>query len=197
VAVLVVAEDSAGEAASAAAAAASAAAARLADGDLMNRILTHLTTTGRALRRTFPPESLAAITEATRTAELSHSGEVCVAIESSLDVWQLYRGLTSRQRAIEVFSELRVWDTERNTGVLIYVLLAEHALEIVADRGIAERVPAVSWETLCTDLQTSFRDGDFRDGSIDVIGRISALLAEHLDADDENGNELADTPSLL
>lgn len=178
-------------------AAASAVAALQGDGEQMNRVLANLITTGGALRRAFPDDTLQEITAETGRAERSHSGEIRVAIESSLDIWQLYRGVRSRERAIDVFSSLRVWDTAENTGVLIYILLAEHALEIVADRGIAARVPAATWDALCKDLQAKFSADNYREGIIDAIQRIAALLAEHLEGEDGSGNELTDRPTLL
>ena len=117
-----------------------------------------------AWRRAFPQTTLDAIEAAIRASETTHSGEIRFAIENSLAGSWVWRGKTGRERAIEVFSNLRVWDTEHNSGVLVYLLLADHDIEIVADRGIAARVDASDWEAGGTGDGSRFQAGRIRAG---------------------------------
>ena len=107
------------------------------------------------------------------------------------------RGLSSRHRAIEVFGQIRVWDTEENSGVLIYVLLAEHRLEIVADRGLAKRVEQGEWDAIARDMQAAYAKGQFLDGSVAGIEAITRLLEQHFPPGAANPNELPDRPLIL
>ncbi len=161
------------------------------------RILKHLCTTSLHLRTRFPHETLIAIEQEIATSETLHSGELRFAIETALDLPPLLYGLRSRQRALDVFSLLRVWDTELNSGVLIYLLLADHKVEIVADRGIAAKVEQSEWETICHEMEQAFRGGDFKAGSLLGVQRISALLARHFPAGERNPNELPNRPFIL
>ena len=161
------------------------------------RSLRHLCTTGWRLRRDFSTETLDAIEAAINVSEASHNGELRFAIEAALDIEPLLRGLHSRARAIEVFSFLRVWDTAENSGVLIYLLLADRKVEIVADRGIAAKVEQAEWERVCRDMEQAFRAGDFRGGSIAGVQRISALLAQHFPPGIRNPNELPNKPYIF
>lgn len=150
------------------------------------------------MRKHFPPETLTSIERAVRECEGRHPGEIRFAVEPALSLMEVLRGVTPRQRAVQVFSDLRVWDTENNNGVLIYVLLADHAVEIVADRGISrERVPQAEWDTVCSLMETSYRTGDFRDGSIAGLSAVAAVLAKYPGALPDAGNELPDTPVLM
>ena len=101
-----------------------------------------------AVGRAFPPSAMAAIEEAIAKSEREHSGELRFAVEPALDTSALLAGQSGRERALEVFSQLRVWDTEENNGVLIYLLLADRDIEIVADRGVNARVPQAEWEKI-------------------------------------------------
>lgn len=161
------------------------------------RSLRHLCATGWRLRRDFSSETLDAIEAAINVSEASHNGELRFAIEAALDIEPLLRGLHSRARAIEVFSFLRVWDTAENSGVLIYLLLADRKVEIVADRGIAAKVEQAEWESVCRDMEQAFRAGDFRGGSIAGVQRISALLAQHFPPGIRNPNELPNKPYIF
>jgi uncharacterized membrane protein len=119
-------------------------------------------------------------------------------VESRLTVRAVLSGLNARMRAQEVFAQLRVWDTEENCGVLIYLLLSEQRIEIVADRGIARRVPQARWDEVCALMRDHFAAGRWREGSLEGLAAINALLAEHFPAGDrDNPDELPDRPVLL
>jgi hypothetical protein len=163
----------------------------------LGRTLRHLFTGKAAVRRAFPERVLDAIEAAVRDAERTHHGQIRVAIEASLDGPQLFVDLPARVRALEVFSQLGVWDTEDNNGVLIYVLLADHDVEIVADRGIHARCGAEAWEAVCRAMEEEFRHARFEAGVIEGVRRVGALLAEHFPRRGEQPNEQADRPVLI
>ena len=161
------------------------------------RILRHLFMTQWQVRRAFPPGVLAAIEAAIKTSEQAHAGQIRFAVEGALHSAALWRGLSARDRAIEVFSLLRVWDTEHNNGVLIYVLLADHAVEIVADRGIHTKVGEQEWGNICQGMETAFRQGRFESGAVAGINAIAAWIAAHFPPGADMTNELPDRPVLL
>src|SRR5919106_5708823 len=130
----------------------------------LGRIARHLLVMPGSLKRAFPPATMAAIEQAIGRSEQQHRGEIRFAVESTLDITELYAGRSAREQAIDVFSLLRVWDTEENNGVLIYLLLADHDVEIVADRGINAKVGAAGWENICKEMEADFRAGDFERG---------------------------------
>ena len=150
-----------------------------------------------AWRRAFPQVTLDAIETAIRASEATHGGEIRFVIENSLPGILVWRGMSGRERAIEMFSNLRVWDTEHNSGVLVYLLLADHDIEIVADRGIAARVDASAWEAVAQAMETAFRQGEFERGALDGIQRISALLAAYFPPAGPNPDELANRPVIV
>lgn len=161
------------------------------------RLLRHLLTPRWSVRRTFPPRSLRAIEAAIQRAEATHGGQVCFAAEAALEVSPLLRGYSARARALDVYAQLRVWDTELNNGVLIYLLLADHDVEILADRGVHARVGAAEWERICRHMEQAFRDGRFEAGVIEGIEAVSAHLARHYPPDGPRRNELPDRPTVL
>lgn len=161
------------------------------------RIFRHLATPAWRRNQLLPATSLARIEQAISGAERQHRGEIRFAVESALDLTPLLRGISARERAIEVFANLRVWDTEENNGVLIYLLLADHDVEIVADRGIHARVGAAGWEGICATMEAQFRAGNFEQGVLDGIRRVSAFLTQHFPGPDQHGDELPDKPVLL
>jgi uncharacterized membrane protein YgcG len=163
----------------------------------LKRIMKHLATGRASLRRVFPAPTLAAIEHAIGETEAQHSGQIRFAVEHALELSPLLAGQTARQRAIEVFSNLRVWDTEHNNGVLIYLLLADRDVEIVADRGIHVRLGAEVWETICREMEAAFRKGDFDKGVIAGIQAVGEHLARHFPARHEKPNEMPDSPVLL
>jgi uncharacterized membrane protein len=136
-----------------------------------------------------------AIERAIRESERTHRGQICFAVEAALDTLPLLRGQTARERAIEVFSQLRVWDTEHNNGVLIYLLLADRDVEILADRGIHARIGAEAWERVCREMEAAFRAGRFEDGALAGIRAVGALMAQHFPG--VGGHELPDRPVVL
>ena len=158
------------------------------------RVVQNLMTLHWASRWRFPERALGEIEAAIRAGEMRHSGEVCFAVESALELGELWRGKTARDRAIEVFSELRVWDTAANNGVLIFLLLAERNVEIVADRGAAACVEAAAWEDVCRAMEAHFRAGRFAEGALAGVNAVSELVARHFPASGENANELRDRP---
>ncbi len=162
------------------------------------RALRHLLDLGLARRLHFPPATLDAIQDAIAASESQHLGEVVFAVENALCLRDVLRGVRARERARDVFAHLRVWNTEHNTGVLVYVLLAEHAIEIVADRGISAKVDEAQWRDVCELMRTRFAAGDYRDGAIAGVSAISAILSRHFPADGQrNPDELPDRPVLL
>jgi len=138
-----------------------------------------------------------AIEHAIKESETAHVGEIRFAVEGALDGIPLLKGQSARERAIEVFSQLRVWDTERNNGVLIYLLLADRHVEIVADRGVHARVGSQEWETICRQMEAAFRQGHYREGAVGGIQAVTRHLAAHFPATGDRRNELADNPALL
>lgn len=163
----------------------------------MPRLLRHLLTTRWQLRRLFPAATLAAIEAAVRAAEREHSGEIRFAIETCLDLRRLLSGASPRDRARQLFGRLGVWDTRRNNGVLIYVLLAEQDIEIVADRGFDGVVQPAEWQEVCRCMENEFRAGHFEAGALAGIRRVSALIGRHFPAAPGDRNELPDAPAVL
>jgi TPM domain len=161
------------------------------------RWFKHLFMPPWAWRRAFPQTTLDAIETAIRESETTHGGEICFAIENSLPGILVWRGMSGRDRAIEVFSNLRVWDTEHNSGVLVYVLLADHDIEIVADRGIAARVDPVAWDGVARAMEDAFRQKKFERGALAGIAQISTLLAAHFPPGAHNPDELANRPVIF
>jgi uncharacterized membrane protein YgcG len=161
------------------------------------RILKHLFYGDRMVRGAFPADCQAAIEQAIQQGEQSHGGEIRFAIEGGLDGLPLFKGQTPRERAIEVFSQLRVWDTEDNNGVLVYVLLADHAVEIVADRGIHSRVGSDPWNAICQQMQSAFAKADFRAGALGGIEALGAILRMHFPRKADRVNELPDKPVIV
>jgi len=150
------------------------------------------------VRRHFPAAVLEVIAKAIASGEVRHQGQVCFAIEGALPLHDLARGRGVRARAHEAFAQLRVWDTEHNSGVLLYVLLAEHRIEIVTDRGVAARVPPAQWDAVCADLRAAYARGQWLDGSLAAIAAAHALLRDAFPADgSSNREELPDRPVLL
>lgn len=162
------------------------------------RILRHRWFDERDLSRALDDATLARIEARVAASERRHSGEIRVCAEAGLPLSYLWRGATARERALTMFGKLRVWDTERNNGVLIYLLLAEHRIEIVADRGLNRHVDAAQWAAIMARMRESFRQGAFEAGLNDAIDAVDALLAQHfpLAPGEHNPNELSDRPHL-
>ena len=143
------------------------------------RVLRHLFATHWGTRRRFTSEVLARIEKTLLQIEGQHAGELRFAIETAFDLPELWYGITPRQRALQVFGQLGVWDTSDNNGVLIYVLMADHDVEIIADRAIAARVSQAEWDAVCRDMEDNFRAGRFAEGSETGITAIGRLLGKH------------------
>ena len=141
---------------------------------------------------------LARLVQRVAASEGRHSGEIRICVEASLPSSYVWRDATARERAVAMFGKLRVWDTEHNNGVLVYLLLAERAIEIVADRGLDARVPPAYWATMVARMGSALREGRFEDGLNQTLGEVSALLVQHfpLQPGQANPNELPDEPVL-
>ena len=164
---------------------------------MRERFLHHLTHGRAQLRRAFPRSALAAIEAEVRAQEARHRGELRVALEGSLPLRAVLRGTAPRERALELFGRLGVGGTREANGVLVYLLLAEHVVEIVADRDVARRVPQAEWQRICALMEERFRRGEFVEGVVAGLRAIGAHLAEHYPGARDNPNELPDKPVLL
>lgn len=154
------------------------------------RIIKHLSYPAWRVSRAFPKAALKAVAAEIGRSEQLHNGELRFVVVGGLDLSRLWCGVSARQHAIEVFSQLRVWDTEDNSGVLIYVQLADRQVEIVADRGIHRKVGDATWQTICASMQQAFRAGRFEDGAVAGVTVVGRVLAEHFPAGDDNPDEL-------
>ena len=161
------------------------------------RFLRHILMNPLAARRTFSPPVLDAIASAVADGEKGHRGEIRFIVEAELTTGQLWRDLGSRDRARELFAQHGVWNTEENTGVLIYLLLADRRVEVVADRGITARVPETEWQSICRQMEAKFREGRFQEGAIAGVRGVSDILARHFPARVDNPNELPDRPLVI
>ena len=163
----------------------------------LNRIIKHLLAPQWVVTRKFPAATMQAIGNAIRDSERLHDGELRFAVEGGLKLWLLLHGRTPRARAIEMFSQLRVWDTERNSGVLIYVQVVDRRIEIVADRGINGRVEQQTWDAVSRTIETAFRAQRYEAGVIEGMREITALLAQHFPPTGANPDELPNAPVVL
>jgi uncharacterized membrane protein len=163
----------------------------------IGRIARHLIEHHWRARRVFTPAVLAEIEQAIKAGEATHCGQVRFVVEGALDGRPLFRNQGARERALDVFSRLRIWDTAHNNGVLIYLLLADRKVEIVADRGIDARVGAAGWEAICRRMETDFARGAFKAGIIKGIAAVSRELATYFPPDVRPRNELPDKPIVI
>ena len=160
----------------------------------LKRFWRHVLMSPVQAARAFPSATLDAIEREIAAHEKLHRGEVCFVVEAELTSAQLWAGLSSRDRAKEVFAQRGVWNTEENNGVLIYVLLADHHVEVVADRGVDARAEAGEWSTICRMIESHFREGRYEEGAIAGVNAVSLLLERHFPARGEGTNELPDRP---
>jgi len=163
----------------------------------IRRIGKHLIEHHWRARRVFPPKVLAAIEQAIKLCEATHAGQIRFVVEGALDGRPLFQDQSARQRALDIFSHLRIWDTAHNNGVLIYLLLADRKVEIVADRGIDAKVGAAGWQKICAAMETDFKAGNFEAGVIRGIGAVSRELAAHFPKHGAGRNELPDAPVVI
>lgn len=161
------------------------------------RVLRHAATTHRAAEKRFAPDALARLQAAIAEGETTHRGEVRLIVEAALPWRKLQRGMTTRQRAIDLFGTFRVWDTEENNGVLLYVNVADRKVELIADRAAARAVPDATWSAICTRLQEAFKRGEFEAGTAAAIAAIHAELAKHFPEDGSEASSLPDAPVML
>lgn len=165
--------------------------------NLFKRVCRHLFISPLALKKRFPKAVMQRIERAVAECEKTHFGEIRFAVELNLPLLDILRKKAGQQRAVEVFSQLRVWDTEQNNGVLIYLLLADHDFEILADRGIHQHVGAHGWARISQEMEALFKQGQFEAGVLHGITQISILLAQHYPASTHNYNELPNPPVII
>ena len=163
----------------------------------LKRIFRHLVMTRWQVNRVFPRRSLTAVEQAIKASEAAHVGEIRFVVEGALDGTPLFNGQSARERAIDVFSQLRMWDTEHNNGVLIYLLLADRDVEIVADRGIHAKVGSGEWETICRKMEAAFKKANYEGGVVSGIQAVTQHLVKHFPASGAGQNELPDKPVVL
>ena len=163
----------------------------------IRRIGKHLLEYKWRARRIFTRAVLARIEQAITATEATHSGQVRFVVEGALDGAPLFRDQPARERALDVFSHLRIWDTAHNNGVLIYLLLADHNVEIIADRGIDALVGREGWDKICREVEAEFRRGQFETGVIKGIEAVSKELAKYFPAQGPHRNELPDKPMVM
>ena len=163
----------------------------------IRRISRHLLQHHWRAKQVFPKGVLDRIEQAIKRGEASHSGQVRFVVEGALDGGPLFRNQPARERALDVFSQLRIWDTAHNNGVLVYLLLADRDVEIVADRGIDAKVGDAGWEKICRDMEAEFRTGHFQRGVINGIAAVSQQLTTHFPKHGAGRNELPDAPVVI
>ncbi len=163
----------------------------------IKRTAKHLIEHHWRVRRIFPRSVLARIEQAIKAGEATHSGQVRFVVEGALDGAPLFRDQSARERALDVFSHLRIWDTEHNNGVLIYLLLADRKVEIIADRGIDARVGEAGWQAICRAIEAEFRARRFEAGVIEGVRAVSQQLAKYFPPQGQRRNELPDQPVVM
>ena len=161
------------------------------------RFLRHVAMTPAGARRAFPDRTMDAIARAIAEGEQRHRGEVCFVVEAELTTAQLWRGLSSRDRAREVFAAQGVWNTEENNGVLLYVLLADQRVEIVADRGVDAHVEASEWQQLVDAIDAHFHAGRHEEGALAGVNEVNDLLARHFPDARGGANQIPDRPIMM
>ncbi|MEJ6021668.1 TPM domain-containing protein [Ramlibacter sp. PS4R-6] len=162
------------------------------------RLLRHRLRDERDTRRAIPRQLVERLTQRVADSERRHTGEIRICVEASLPTSYVLRDATPRERAVAMFGKLRVWDTEANNGVLVYLLLVEHAIEIVADRGLTARVPEGEWQRIVDAMRAAFQARRYEEGLQQALDAVTALLVQHFPAASgaPNPNELPDEPSL-
>jgi uncharacterized membrane protein len=163
----------------------------------ITRLLRHVTTTRATGRRTFPAHTLKAIQTAIAQGEAQHRAEIRIIVEPALTVLDVLGGQSSRERARELFAHYRIWDTEENCGILIYINLADHKVEIVADRTVNRVLGKGDWEAVCHTMTQGFARGDFHDSAIAALSQLNALLKSAFPANSTSTNELPNRPLVL
>ena len=170
----------------------------MAQGNFISRVLRHRWLDESDTHKAIPPELVERLARRVAASEKRHTGEVRIYVEAGLPMSYLWRHASARERAVAMFGKLRVWDTEHNNGVLIYLLLAERAIEIVADRAVHRVVPAGEWQSIVGRMGAALREGRYEDGITQALEEVSALLVQHFPQAPgaANLNELPDEPAL-
>ena len=163
----------------------------------IKRIARHLASTGWAVKRAFPSATLSAIEQAIKFAESTHAGQIRFVVEGTLDGTPLFKQHSARERALDLFSHLRMWDTEGNSGVLIYLLLADRQVEIIADRGIHAKAGSRAWTAICRDMEVAFKSEHYKEGAVRGVQAAARQLTEHFPAGNRARNELPDEAVLI
>ena len=163
----------------------------------IKRIAKHAFTTQWHTKKYFTATALCAIENEIAISEKQHSGEIRFVVEGALDGAPLFKNQSAHDRALDIFSQLRIWDTQDNNGLLIYLLLADHAVEIIADRGINAKVGRNEWQTICGIMQAEFARGNFQTGVCDAIKSITQHLVKHFPVSTNNENELPNEPVVM
>ncbi len=163
----------------------------------MRRAWRHWLSNGGAARRAFPATTLSAIAQAITAGEQTHRGEVRLIVEAAMPSDAIWLDQSNRQRALALFAEHGVWDTEDNCGVLVYINLAERKVDIVADRAITRKIDASTWQKVCSTMTEGFARGDFHASTLAAIEHINELLRQHFPATGARANELPDRPIVL
>jgi uncharacterized membrane protein len=163
----------------------------------LSRALRHWKTSAAEGRRAFPQESLAAIAGAITEGERTHRGELRLIVEASMPFDAIWADVSNRQRALALFAEHGVWDTEDNCGVLIYINLAEHKVDIVADRNVNRKIDAATWQAVCRTMTDGFARGHFHDSTLAAVAQVNELLRQHFPANGSRSNELPDAPIMM
>jgi uncharacterized membrane protein len=163
----------------------------------LKRLARHGWYGSRDARRAVPPATQQQLQAQIAASEARHNGQIRLCVEAALPLSYIWRGLSARARAVTLFGKLRVWDTERNNGVLIYVLLAERKIEIVADRGLTAHVDATAWQSVIHQMRGAFKNKQFGEGLRFAIAQISEQLILHFPDASAHPNELPDSPVML
>jgi uncharacterized membrane protein len=163
----------------------------------LSRALRHWKTSAAHGRRAFPQESLAAIAGAITEGERTHRGELRLIVEASMPFDAIWADISNRQRALALFAEHGVWDTEDNCGVLIYVNLAEHKIDIVADRNVNRKIDTATWQAVCRTMTEGFARGQFHGSTLAAVAQVNELLRQHFPANGSRANELPDAPIMM
>lgn len=161
------------------------------------RIWRHLVTTSAGSRRAFPTAALNQIQKTIAKGETLHRAEVRLVIEPSLSIQDVLNGTSSRERALELFSLYDIWDTEENCGILIYIELADHQVEIVTDRGVNRIISESEWQDICQTMTRGFASNSYGDAVIAALEKLNALLHVRFPDDGSSVNQLSDRPIIL
>jgi len=163
----------------------------------LTRCLRHMFTTGFAVRRAFPKPTLEAIQASIASGEKIHRAQVRLAIEPALALPDLLHGMSARQRARDLFAHYRIWDTEENCGILIYINLADHKVEILADRAVGRALGANEWRQICNTMTQGFSEGKFHESTLAGLQQLNNLLGTNFPSSGSTSNELSNRPLIL